>query len=243
MFRFGASELPYYSTRRFFFRTGFSRFQNTLTIHTHTPLQRSTPLLPVTTYQSSLATYTLNHNNRSLLSVTSAGARNTMKCRAKPTSRGTAAAVIVAILCAAVAGSAAAPADGHQLQPDSVPASVREVPQRPMTVKSGGNGGDDADPFPIGRGEPFVVDPANVPQNHGPIAGFFDTRPLGPRSAAAPSDEYSSYDYADKVEEVIHLKNINTLNSNNIYYNEYDSDLADGVSRGVGNRGREGFRL
>lgn len=120
----------------------------------------------------------------------------TMECRrAKPW----AVVVVLAVLRAAVAG--AAPAGDSPSSQDSVPASVQEVPQRPMTVRSGGLGVDDEsskNPFPIGRGEPFVVDPANVPQNHGPIAGF-DGRPR----SADRTDEYGSYDYDPaKLEEV-----------------------------------------
>lgn len=108
-------------------------------------------------------------------------------------------AVIVVVLCAVVAGSDAAPAH-HQPSADSVPANVQEVPQRAMTVSGGGAG-----PFPFNRGEPFVMDPANVPQHHGPIAGF-GARPPGPRSAdvSSPVDDYeSNYEYdTSKMEEV-----------------------------------------
>lgn len=70
----------------------------------------------------------------------------------------------------------------------AVAATVKEVPQRPMTLTNGYHPSS----FPFNNGEPFVVDP-----NSGSID--FNTKP--PSGAAQRSDDYYDYD-ATKLEEV-----------------------------------------
>lgn len=83
---------------------------------------------------------------------------------------------VVITLCIIVACSAN--------QESAVTATVKEVPQRPMTLTNGYHPGL----FPFNKGEPFVMDP-----NMGAID--FNTKPPNQRS-----DEY--YDYDSKLEEV-----------------------------------------
>lgn len=72
--------------------------------------------------------------------------------------------------------------------PAAFAATVKEVPQRPMTLSNGYHPSS----FPFNNGEPFVVDP-----NSGSID--FNTRP--PPSSAQRSDDYYDYD-STKLEEV-----------------------------------------
>lgn len=72
--------------------------------------------------------------------------------------------------------------------PTAVAATVKEVPQRPMTLTNGYHPSS----FPFNNGEPFVVDP-NI--------GSIDFNTRSPPSAAQRSDDYYDYD-STKLEEV-----------------------------------------